>query len=156
VSTPVRPFGFLNEKLTRLPDSISKVTSTLNTLPPELHLELFKYLDAGASVYLGLTCKKMYSINYGLHGRVNCTLLRIRERVTFMRGREKLRMLREGPTILSTCSRLGWLLESMRTCRSCSCSKENSVSNFKMSFVPKDTQRWRSARSGRRMMTSLL
>jgi len=36
---------------------------TLTTLPPELHLELFKHLDVCTSICLGLTCKKLWAIH---------------------------------------------------------------------------------------------
>jgi hypothetical protein len=36
---------------------------TLITLPPELHLELFKHLDVCTSICLGLTCKKLWAIH---------------------------------------------------------------------------------------------
>jgi hypothetical protein len=38
---------------------------------PEVHLEIFSYLDHGASACFGFTCNKFYSIHRNIHGTVN-------------------------------------------------------------------------------------
>jgi hypothetical protein len=42
-------------------DGPSRLSPTLTTLPPELHLKIFSELDS-TSICLGLTCKKFYHI----------------------------------------------------------------------------------------------
>ena len=39
-------------------------------MPVEMHLELFKCLDEAQSVCVGLTCRKLYSLHYSIHGKV--------------------------------------------------------------------------------------
>lgn len=46
-------------------------TSLLDTVPNEIALEIFKYLDPCTSTCLGLTCKKFYAIHTEIHGKAS-------------------------------------------------------------------------------------
>jgi hypothetical protein len=43
------------------------LSPTLTTLPPELHLKIFSYLDSTTSICLGLTSKTFYQIHKSHH-----------------------------------------------------------------------------------------
>jgi len=45
--------------------------SAFEKLFPEIHLEIFKYLDPVESTCLGLACKEFYPIHRQLHGTVS-------------------------------------------------------------------------------------
>lgn len=54
--------------------NVSSVGSTkphITTLPPEVHLALFDYLDRTTSACLGLTCTTFYNLHRSLHGTVS-------------------------------------------------------------------------------------
>ena len=47
---------------------------TFMTMPPELHLQLFRHLDPVTSTCLGLTCATVYQIHWNIRGKVTlCT-----------------------------------------------------------------------------------
>jgi hypothetical protein len=54
---------------------------TLQSLPTEVHLEIFSYLRDANSACLGVTCRQFYAIHWGLHGKVSL------EAKTFNQGR---------------------------------------------------------------------
>jgi hypothetical protein len=48
-------------------ESATHLSPTLTSLPPELHLKIFSYLDTTTSICLGLTNKNFYLIHKSLH-----------------------------------------------------------------------------------------
>jgi hypothetical protein len=56
------------------------MTTTLATLPRELLIELFEFLDPDRSTCLGLTCKKLYDIHTYTQERLDKNLLYERPR----------------------------------------------------------------------------
>jgi hypothetical protein len=51
----------------------AKAKATISSLPPELHLKIFTYLDRASSVCFSLTAKKLYPIHKELRGLVPLT-----------------------------------------------------------------------------------
>ncbi|KUJ19745.1 uncharacterized protein LY89DRAFT_779656 [Mollisia scopiformis] len=58
-------------KANEVSESVSTAgPATLVTLPPEILLLIFDYLNPAASTCLGLTCKKLYPVHRAIHGIV--------------------------------------------------------------------------------------
>ncbi|KAH8766566.1 hypothetical protein BGZ57DRAFT_930399 [Hyaloscypha finlandica] len=63
LSTTLRPENLLQQAIMN-----TSTSSRIASIPSELQLEIFSYLDPVSSTCLGLTCKKLYSLSKKVRG----------------------------------------------------------------------------------------